>query len=323
MNAIVQSTYGLPDVLQMAQVPRPTPAPGEVLVRVAAVGLNKGDWHLLTGTPYLVRAVFGLRAPKRPIPGMAVAGRIEAVGAGVDRLVAGDEVFGEIPGGALAEYVAVKETLLAKKPAGISMEDAATLPIAATTALQGLRDAGAVQAGQSVLVNGAAGGVGSFAVQIARSMGARVTAVCSGRNAEWVRGLGAAHVIDYGQEDFTQGEPRYDAIFDLVGNHGRAACRRVLTAHGRLLASAGGADHPWVGPMLDMLTGMLSNLFSAQKYVPVAAAPNLADLTQVAELVAAGHVRPVIDRRYTLSETADAMRYLGQGHTRGKSVILL
>lgn len=324
MNALLQRAYGQPDVLAVAEIERPALTPDGVLVRVLGAAVNKGDWHLLTGTPYLIRvAGYGVRTPTRPIPGMAIAGRVEAVGVNVKSFKPGDEVYGEINRGGFAEYVCVGAEALAHKPASLSFEEAATLPVSATTALQGLRDAGKLQPGQSVLINGAAGGVGTFAVQIAKAMGAVVTGVCSAGNVALVRSIGADHVIDYCTEDFTKGERCYDVIFDLVGNHSRAACRRVLTERGRLLAAAGGAEHAWVGPMVDVLLGLASNLVSRQPFVPVMNKPNKEDLDALAALVEAGKVKPVIDRRYTLGETPEGMRALGEGHTRGKSVVTI
>lgn len=324
MKAILQPAYGLPDVLVDADVPRPSVGPGGVLVKVACVSLHKGDWHLLTGTPYLVRfAGFGVLKPNQAIPGMAIAGTVEAVGADVTAFKPGDAVFGEITGGGFAEYACVGAGELALVPEGVSLEDAATLPVSATTALQGLRDAGRLSAGQSVLVNGAAGGVGTFAVQVAKALGAVVTGVCSAANVDLVRSLGADHVIDYGAVDFTQAGVTYDVILDLVGNHGPAACRRALAPRGRLVACAGGAQNVVTGPMFSMIAGMLSNARSAQEFVPLAAKPSVTDLAAVAGLVAAGKVRPVIDRRYALVEVPDALRYLGTGRSRGKSVVHL
>lgn len=324
MRAVTQSAFGPPDVLQLTEVPRPEPAAGDVLVRVVAAGVTRGDWHLLTGTPYAIRlAGYGLTQPSKPTLGMAVAGEVVAVGAGVTTLAVGDAVLAEVDRGGYAEFVTAPASAFARKPAGLGFEDAAALPVSATTALQALRDAGGLHAGQSVLVNGAAGGVGAFAVQIARELGAVVTGVCSARNAELVRSLGAAHVVDYAQADFTAGEARYDLILDLMGNHPLAAFRRVLTPRGKLLAAAGGADHPWVGPMVGMLVGMASNLVSAQPFVPVMAKPNATDLATVAGWVAEGKLRVVTDRRHTLAEVPEALRYLGEGHTRGKSVVVM
>ncbi len=324
MTALVQPAYGLPDVLQVAEVAVPALRDDGVLVRVVASSLNKGDWHLLTGTPYLVRLMgYGVQKPTRPIPGMAVAGRVESVGAKVTAFKPGDEVFGEINRGGFAEYVCVGEKELARKPAGVSFEDAATIPVAGTTALQGLRDAGKLQRGQSVLIHGASGGVGSFAVQLAKSLGAEVTAVCSAANVDFVRSLGADHVIDYKTEDFAVGGRRYDVIFDLIGDHPLAALRGALTEKGRLVACAGGAENNWFGPMFGMLMGVVSNTFNEQKFVPLANVPNAADLATVAGMFEAGSLKSVIDKRLTLVEVPAAMRVLGQGRARGKSVVTL
>ncbi len=324
MKAILQPVYGLPDVLQFAEVDRPSVRDDGVLVRVLGASVNKGDWHLLTGKPYLVRlAGFGLLKPNKPIPGMAVAGRVEAVGSKITAFKPGDEVFGEINRGGFAEYVCAGEQELAHKPPRLTFAEAATLPIAATTALQGLRNAGLLQSGQSVLINGASGGVGTFAVQIAKALGAEVTAVCSGGNVEWVRSLGADHVIDYSQQDFTRIGRRHDVIFDLVGNQPLSACRRALHDKGRFVSSAGGADREWTGPLFFLLGGLLSNLFSSQVFVPLMAVPCQKDLITLCGFIEAGQVKPVIDRTYTLPEVAEALRYQGEGHTRGKNVITL
>lgn len=322
MKAISQPAWGGPEVLQLVEVARPQVPEAGVLVRVMAASVHKGDWHMLTGKPYLIRlAGFGFSAPKRTIPGMAVAGRVAAVGQSVTVFKVGDEVFGEIGGGGFAEYVCVTEKELALKPASVSFEDAATLPISSTTALQGLRDAGRLKPGQSVLINGAAGGVGTFAVQLAKALGAEVTAVCSTGNVALVQSLGADHVIDYKQEDFTQGIPRFDVILDLVGNRSATACRRVLKEGGRLVAVAGGNEYEWTGPLFPILTGMAGNLFSSKTFVPLAAKPTAQDLKIVADLVAAGKVKPFIDQRFSLAQVSDALRLQGQGHARGKSVI--
>lgn len=324
MRAIVQSGYGLPDVLRLTDVARPAPGPDGVLVQVVAVALHKGDWHLLTGTPYLLRiAGFGLLKPKQEIPGMAVAGRVLAVGEAVREFAPGDAVFGELKGGGFAEVVCASASEWCKVPDGVRLEDAASLPVSATTALQGLRDAGKLQAGETVLINGAAGGVGAFAVQIAKSMGARVVAVCSARNAELVRSLGADEVVDYAVEDFTAGARQVDVVLDLVGNVSASACRRALKPSGRLVSVSGGAENGWTGPLLPILAGMISNLWSAAKFVPLAAAPRREDLAAVAALVASGAVRPVIEVLTGLAAVPGALADLGRGHSRGKRVIVL
>lgn len=322
MRAVVQTEYGTPEVLRVTEVERPSLPDDRVLVRVHVVGVHIGDWHLLTGTPYLVRlAGFGVLRPKNTTPGMAVAGRVVAVGARVTSLSVGDAVFGELPSGGFAEFVVADPKLLVRKPHAVSDEDAACLPVSATTALQGLRDAGRLQAGQSVLIHGASGGVGLFAVQIAKALGAEVTAVCSGRNVAQVRALGADHVIDYTQEDFTKGARRHDVIFDLVGDHPISDCRAVLTPKGRFVACAGGAQNRWLGPLPGLLAGLAGNPFRSQVFVPLAAMPKAADLSEVAELVATGKLRVVIDRRFTLDEVPEALRYQGLGHSRGKNVV--
>lgn len=322
MKAVLQPAYGLPEVLLQGEIDRPVVHDDGVLVKVAAAGITKGDWHLLTGTPYVIRmAGFGLRKPDKPTPGMAVAGRVEAVGRNVQAFRIGDEVFGESNRGGFAEYVCMTEQELVHKPDKLSFEEAAALPVSSTTALQGLRDAGRLQSGQSVLINGAAGGVGTFAVQIAKALGAEVTGVCSAGNVELVRSLGADHVIDYGHEDFTRGDRRYDVIFDLVGNQPLSACRRVLTERGRFVASAGGAEHDWVGPMGRVIAGLVSNLFATQTFVSLMAKPSKDDLITLCAMVEADQIKPVIDRCYTLNEVQEALRYLGLGHSKGKSVI--
>jgi NADPH:quinone reductase-like Zn-dependent oxidoreductase len=324
MRAIHQTAYGGPEVLALTELPRPqVPADG-VLVKVAATGLHRGDWHLMTGTPYLIRlAGFGVVRPKREVPGMSVSGTVVEVGPGVTRFAVGDPVLGEVPSGGFAEYVCAAEKLWVPKPEGLSFEDAACLPVSATTALQGLRDAGKLQPGQSVLINGAAGGVGTFAVQLAVAMGGVVTGVCSSKNVELVRSLGAHHVIDYTRDDVLAGDARFDVVLDLVGNHTVGAFRKVMKANGRFVSAAGGADHPWIGPMGTLLAGMLSNTWASAPFVPLVATPREADLSDVAARAAAGTLRVVVDRRYTLDEVPEALRHLGEGHSRGKSLVAL
>ncbi len=324
MKAVLQPAYGQPELLQLGRSERPIPSDEQLRIRVVAAGLNKGDWHLLTGTPYLVRLMgYGFSRPNKPIPGMAVAGWVEAVGGKVQAFAVGDAVFGEINRGAFAEYVCVSEKELSLKPSSVSFEDAATLPVAATTALQGLEEAGGLQAGQRVLINGAAGGVGSFAVQIAKILGAHVTGVCSARNGELLRSLGADEVVAYDQKDFTKEQARYDLILDMVGNHPLAALRGVLTPKGRVVSGAGGAENSWVGPMLGILGGMISNLYNAQRFVPLANVPRPKDLIRIVQWVEAGKIRPFIDRRYTMAQLPEALTVLGSGHSRGKSVVLV
>lgn len=319
MKAICQYRYGSPDVLELRDVDKPVVGDDDVLVRVSAASVNPLDWHLMRGLPYLVRMMFGLRRPKSSRPGVDVAGRVEAVGANVTGLRAGDEVFGGCDG-AFAEYVCGKEKNLVRKPAGLTFEEAAAVPIAGCTALQALRDVGKVQPGQTVLINGAAGGVGTFAVQIARAFGAVVTGVCSTGNLDMVRSIGADKVIDYTVEDFTRGGRRYDLIVDLVGNRTMSDLRRALTPRGTAILAGGGGGR-LLGPMAQMLGARILSRFVGQRMVMFLAKINGKDLLVLAELVEAGKVRPVIDRTYPLAETADAIRYLEARHARGKVVV--
>jgi len=323
MKAIVYRHYGSPDVLQYEEVQKPAAGDIEVLLRVCAAGVNPLDWHFIRGTPYFIRLVAGLRKPKVARLGVDVAGVVEAVGRNVTRFKPGDEVFGSCRG-AFAEYVCASESALAMKPENVTFEQAASVPVAAFTALQALRDKGKIHAGQDTLINGAAGGVGTFAVQIAKSFGANVTGVCSSRNEPMVRSLGADRVIDYTREDFTRGGQRYGLIFDCVGNHSFFACRRVLNPTGIYIGCGGGGpDIRWmIGPMAQMVAEVVGSWFMSQKPVGLLAKPNLEDLTTVGDLIQAGKVTPVIDRRYPLDRTAEAIRYLEQGHARGKVVVV-
>lgn len=322
MRALLQPRYGGGDTLALAEVPAPAPAPGAVLVQVVSVGLNRGDWHLLTGTPYAVRlAGYGVSRPKRAIPGMAVAGRVVAVGAGVTGFAVGDDVLGEIDGGALAERVNAAPGALAKIPAGVSFDQAATLPISGTTALQGLRDAGALKAGESLLVIGAAGGVGGFAVQLGRHLGAEVTGVCSAKNVAGVRAMGAHHVIDYTATRLGDHLARFDVILDLVGAEPLASLRAMLKPGGRLVSGAGAQENWLLGPMFPILRGLLSNLGAAERYVPLMNKPTPSDLDALCALVAAGALTPDISARIGLHEVPSHLDRLGEGHTRGKVVV--
>ena len=321
MKAIVCTKYGPPDGLQLQEVAKPTPKADEVLVKIHAASVNAYDWHLLTADIFLVRLMGGgLRRPKVAIPGVDIAGRIEAAGSNVKQFRPGDEVFGDISAcgkGGFAEYVAVPENALALKPATLSFEEAAAIPMAAVTALQGLRDQGKIQAGQKVLINGASGGVGTFAVQIAIAFGAEVTAVCSTRNLDLVRTLGADRVIDYTQEDFTRNGQTYDLILAANGYHPLSAYKRALTPQG-IYVMAGGKP----GQMFQaMLLGSWMSENGGKKLGGFTAKANQKDLVVLKELVEAGKVVPVIDKRYSLSEAAEALRYLGAGHARGKVVI--
>ncbi len=322
MKAIVHDRYGAPDVLRLEDVDKPTPADNEVLVRVRAAAVNARDWHTMRGDPYLARMTFGLRGPKVRIRGTDFAGQVAAVGRNVTRFRPGDEVFGEAAA-AFAEYVSVPDDVVEPKPANLSFEQAAALPLAGNTALTGLRDAARTQPGQRVLINGASGGVGTFAVQLARSFGAHVTGVCSTRNAELVRSLGADHVVDYTREDFSRGPRRYDVVFDLVGNRSLADLRRVLTPTGTLVLSGGGVSSggSLVGPVGLLIRGQLLARFVRHRVVTLTAAPSRENLATLRELAESGALTPVIDRTRPLSETADAIRYVEEEHARAKVVL--
>jgi NADPH:quinone reductase-like Zn-dependent oxidoreductase len=323
MKAVVYCEYGSPDVLKIENVEKPVPGDGQVLVRVRAAGVNPLDWHYLRGTPYLVRLDSGLRKPEVTRLGVDYAGTVEAIGNNVTRFKPGDEVFGG-RNGAFAEYVTAREDrAIALKPANISFEQAAAVPIAAVTALQGLRDKGHLRPGQKVLINGASGGVGTFAVQIAKSFGAEVTGVCSTRNVEMVRSIGADKVVDYTREDFTDGTERYDLILDNVGNHSLQEIRRVLAPEGILVMIGGSSDGNWIGPLLGPIKALLLSPFVGQTFSMMLAQLNQEDLSVLSDLMQTGTVTPVIDRRYTLQETPDAIRYIEEGHARGKVVITM
>ncbi len=324
MMAIVQRTYGSADVLRHREIARPTIGQGDVLVRVHAASVNAADWHLMRGMPYVIRGLgsrmgFGMRGPRSAVLGLNVAGTVEAVGSEVTQFRAGEEVFGEHPG-AFAEYLVAPESALARKPANLTFEQAAAMPLAATTALQGLRDHGRIQPGQTVLVNGASGGVGHFAVQIAKHLGAEVTGVCSTRNVEMVRSIGADHVVDYTRDDFTDGLRRYDVILDLVGNRSLSHLRRALNPQGTLLISHGAGGH-WMGPIGTILRAILTSIFVSQRLRTFEATTTQADLNVVKDLVEAATIKPIIDRTYPLDQAAEAVRYVEQGHARGKVVI--
>src|SRR5436190_665753 len=319
MKAIVRETYGPPDVLVLEEVPLPTLGDGDVLVRVHAASANAGDWHLLRGTPLPFRLVAGLRVPKFKIIGTDVAGHVEAVGQNVTQFRPGDEVFGELSRcgfGAYAEFAAAPEKVLALKPANLSFEEAATLPTAGCTALQGLRK-GRIQRAQRVLINGGSGGVGMFAVQIAKAFGAEVTAVCSTRNVDVVRSIGADHVIDYTQEDFTKNGQRYDLILAVNGYHSISAYKRALNPEGVYVMTGGSNAQLFQA----MLLGPLISRTGRQKMGNSAHKPNQKDLIFMKELLEASKVKPVIDRRFPLRDVSDAIRYLEEGHAKGKVVI--
>jgi NADPH:quinone reductase-like Zn-dependent oxidoreductase len=320
MQAIVYRCYGSPDVLQLEDVEKPAPADNEVLVRVRAAAVNPLDWHYMRGSPYVMRLGTGIGAPSDTRLGVDFAGTVEAVGRGVTRFKPGDEVFGG-RSGAFGEYVVVPEDrALVLKPANVTFAQAAAVPIAALTALQALKDKGQLQPGQKVLINGASGGVGTFAVQIAKSMGAEVSGVCSTRNVDMVRSLGADHVFDYKKENYTESGNQYDVIIDMVGNHSLSANRRVMTPDGTMVL-VGGAKGDWLAPLLGPIKAMLYSPFVDQTFVMLLARLDQDDLQALGNLMRTGRVTPVIDRSYRLSEVADAIRYSEEGRARGKIVI--
>jgi NADPH:quinone reductase-like Zn-dependent oxidoreductase len=319
MKAIVYRNYGSPDVLKCEEIEKPTPGDDEVLIKVRAASVNPLDRHIMRGRPYLLRIAFGLRKPKIR-PGRDVAGQVEAVGRNVTQFKPGDEVFG-LCSGALAEYACTRQSALVTKPNDVTFEQAASVPVAALTALQGLRDKGKIRPGQKVLINGAGGGVGTFAVQIAKSFSTDVTGVCSTRKVDMVRSIGADRVIDYTQQDFTKGTQRYDLIFDLVATHSLPEYRRVLNPNGVCVVAGGPTK---VRAILTLAFEVLVlSRFVSQNFVMFVAKLSKEDLTILRELMEAGKVTPVIDRRYRLSEVPEAIRYLEEGHARGKVVITL
>ena len=321
MKAAIYTRYGPPDALRIMDVDKPVPGDQEVLIKICAASVNPLDWHFLRGTPRLGRIVFGLGKPKNPRLGVDVAGQVEAVGSGVTRFKAGDGVFG-LCKGAFAEYTCASESELVPKPDRISFEQAAGVPIAALTALQGLRDHGRLQPGQKVLINGAAGGVGTFAVQIAKAFGADVTGVCSTRNVDLVRSIGADHVIDYTREDFTGREPHFELLFDCVGNRPLSACVRVLTPKGTYVGiGGGGPDTSSFRLLSDAITQRLLSWFVSQTLRGFVAKRRQEDLATLSEFMTSGEVTPVIDRRFPLSDISEAIRYLEAGHARGKVII--
>jgi NADPH:quinone reductase-like Zn-dependent oxidoreductase len=321
MKAIVCHEYGSPDVLELQEVDKPVVKDDEVLVRVRAASVNPADWHFMRGVPYVMRPQSGLRKPKKNFVGHDVAGQVEAVGKAVTGFRPGDEVFADVGAGGFAEYASVSEGVLVLKPANLTFEQAAAVPLAGLTALQGLRDAGQIRPGQKVLIIGASGGVGTFAVQIANSFGAQVSAVCSTRNMELVRSLGADAVIDYTQGDFTQSGQKFDLIFQLAGTSSPSHCRQALTSKGTLVLSSGESDGRWIGPVDRLVKAAVLSPFVSQKLGSFLAKPNKDDLQFLKELIEAGKLMPVIDRTYPLSEVPEAIRYLEEGHARGKVVI--
>ena len=320
MKAIVQHRYGSPDVLEFQDIDIPTVGDDQVLVRIRAASVNPVDWHEVTGAPYLVRLQGGFRRPKQLVPGTDMAGHVEAVGKDVTRFQPGDEVFG-MCAGAFAEFVSVRERKLALKPSNLTFEQAAAVPVAALTALQGLRDKGRIQAGQKVLINGASGGVGTFGVQIAKSYGTEVTGVCSTRNVDMVRSLGADHVVDYTREDFTRSGDRYDLILDVAGTRSIADRRRALAPRGILVAVGGPMTNNWVGPLVSIIPMLIVSRFGSRKMVPMLAKNSKEDMLALRELLEAGKVTPAIERTHPLREVPDALRQVGTGHSRAKIVI--
>ncbi len=317
MKAIVYTKYGSPDVLHFKDVEKPAPKDDEVLIKIHAASVNAYDWHFLTADIFLIRFMGGgLLKPKYTRLGADIAGRVETVGGHVKQFKPDDEVFGMVRGG-FAEYACAPEDALVLKPSNLSFEGAAAVPMAAVTALQGLRDTGHIQPGQRVLINGASGGVGTFAVQIAKTFGAEVTAVCSTRNLDQARSLGADHVIDYTKEDFTRGEEQFDLIFAANGYHSLSAYKRALTPKGIYVMAGGSMAQIFQA----MLMGSWMSETGGKKMGGVSATRSQIDLAFLKELVEAGKVVPAIDRRYPLSETAEALRYLGEGHARGKVII--
>jgi len=323
MKAMVYTKYGSPDVLQLKEVEKPTPKDDEVLIKVHAASANAYDWHLLRADPFLVRLRGGwLLKPKNTILGADIAGRVEAVGRNVKQFQPGDEVFGDLSAcgnGGFAEYVSVPESALALKPASLTFEEAAAVPMAAVTALQGLRDNGQIQPGQKVLINGASGGVGTFAVQIAKSFGAEVTGVCSTRNVDMARSIGADQVIDYTQEDFTKNGRRYDLILGVNGYHPISAYKRALSPKGIYVMAGGSLAQIFQA----LLLGRWMSMTGGKKMGALSAKPNQKDLAFMKELLEAGKVVPVIDRRYPLSEVPEAIRYLEEEHAKGKVIITM
>jgi NADPH:quinone reductase-like Zn-dependent oxidoreductase len=317
MKAVIYEKYGPPDVIQLKDIEKPTPSDDEVLVKIHAASVNAYDWHFLTADIFLIRLMGGgLLKPKNTRLGADMAGRIEAVGKNVKQFQAGDDVFGMV-NGSFAEYTCAPESALALKPVNTSFDEAAAIPMAAITALQGLRDEGQIRAGQKVLINGASGGVGTFAVQLAKSFGAEVTAVCSTRNLEQARSIGADHVIDYTKEDFTNNGQQYDLVFAANGYHSLSAYKRALTPRGIYLMAGGSMAQIFQA----MLLGSMMSETGGRKMAGVSAKRNQNDLVFIKELFETGKIKSVIDKRYPLSEAAEALRYLGEGHARGKVVI--
>ena len=322
MQAMVQDTYGSAEVMRLRNIDKPTIAADEVLVRVRAAGVNPADWAIMSGLPYIARPVYGLRKPKVSVRGTDVAGTVEAIGRGVTRFKVGDEVFGWSDG-SYAEYSAAPESKLALKPVNLTFEQAAAVPMAGLVALQAVRDHGKVRAGQKVLINGASGGIGTFAVQIAKALGAEVTAVVSTRNVDLIRTIGADHVIDNTKEDFTENGQQYDFILDNVSNHSLSDLRRALTPTGMLVPNGGRFDKTWMASGGRIVQGKLMFQFGSQTLGNFLMSTKHEDLDALKELIEVGKVTPVMDRTYPLSETAQAIDHVGEGHARGKTTITM
>jgi len=320
MQAMVQDTYGTAEVMQLRDIDKPAIADNEVLIRIRAAGVNPADWAVMSGLPYIARPVYGLRKPKVSVRGTDVAGTVEAIGAAVTRFRVGDAVYGS-SNGSYAEYAAAAEDKLAPKPANLTFEQAAAVPMAGLVALQAVRDHGKVGAGQTVLVNGASGGIGTFAVQIAKALGAEVTAVVSTRNVELARSIGADHVIDYTQEDFTQNGQQYDFILDNVSNHSLSDLRRALTPTGMLVPNGGRFDKTWMASGGRIVQGKVMFQFGSQTLGNFLVSMGHEGLLDLTELIEAGKVTPVMDRIFPLHDTAQAIDHVGKGHARGKTTI--
>ncbi|HEX6257388.1 MAG TPA: NAD(P)-dependent alcohol dehydrogenase [Euzebyales bacterium] len=320
MKAVLQHRYGTPDVLELIDVSVPDVGDDQILIRVRAAAVHPGDLLLMEGRPLLMRLLFGLRRPRRATPGYDFAGIVEAVGADVDQVRPGDEVYGQ-GDGSCAEYTTAVQDAVAPKPADLTFEQAAAVPMSGLTALHALRDTAQVQPGQRIVINGASGGVGIYAVQIGKALGAHVTGICSTRNVELVRRLGADEVVDYTQQDFTRTGARYDVILDNVANHSLSQLRRALTAEGTLVPNNGTSGGRWLGPLPRMVRALAWSPFVSQRMRLFVSEPSRADLAALTEMVENGQVRPVIDRTFPLTEAAEAFAYLAQGHARGKVVV--
>ena len=323
MKAIVQKNYGSFEVFKMTEAVKPVPRENEVLIRVRASSFNAGDCHLMSGTPYLLRLMGnGLLKPLNSIPGQDVSGIVEVVGKSVKKFQKGDEVFGQLKSGSFAQFVCTTEANIEIKPQNLTLEQAATVPISMLAALQGLNKGGMVHRGEKILINGASGGVGTFAVQIAKAYGAEVFATCSTKNIALVKSIGVDHVIDYTKKDFTKDESQYDLILDLVGNHRLSSYKHSLKREGRLVVATSGAGN-WFKPLIHILKMMLISLVSSQKMIPLISTPNENDLTVMLDLLKTGKIIPVIQKRYKLNEVPEAARLQSEGHVTGKSVIII